>query len=63
MFCLGCCSLLSVEIILHCSRMSKSLFILSCKCIGTLLGRCFLKNALDLRARGRAECFFFNVKI
>ena len=45
MFTLSCCYLLAGDIVLFCSRMSKSLFTLSCKCIGTLLARCFFKTA------------------
>ena len=37
----GCCSLFIGEMISYCSRISNSLFTLSCKCIGTLLARCF----------------------
>ena len=39
----GCFSLFTGDIISYCSKMSSSLFTLSCKCIGTLLALCFLK--------------------
>ena len=44
-FPLGRFSLLTGEIILCCSLLSENLFTLSCKCIGFLLARCFLKTA------------------
>ena len=44
------------EIILYCSRMSKSLFSLSCKSNGILLARRFLKIALGVGGRCCGEC-------
>ena len=41
----GCSSLFTGDIISYCSKMSSSLFVLSCKCIGTLLARCVMKTA------------------
>ena len=59
MFFLGCCFLFIGEITSYYSRMSKRLFTLSCKCIGTLLARCLLKIAFGLSVRCSSECFFF----
>ena len=42
----GCSSLFTGDIISYCSKMSSSLLTLSCKCIGTLLACCFLKNCV-----------------
>ena len=38
--------------------MSKNLFVLSCKCIGSLLTRCFLKYASGLSRWCSCECIF-----
>ena len=58
MLSLGCCSLFTVEIISYGSRISKSLFTLSCKCIGTLLARCFWKTESGLSGRCSGKCIF-----
>ena len=45
----GCTSLFTGDIISYCSKISTSLFTLSCKCIGTLIALCFLKTASILK--------------
>ena len=46
------------EIISYCSKMSSSLFTLSCKCIGTLLALCFLKIASGFKGKCSGELIF-----
>ena len=55
-FPLSCCSLLTADIILHCSRMIKSLFTLSRKNIRALLERCFSKIGSGLIRRCSGDC-------
>ena len=43
---------------LYCSRMSRSMFILTCKRYGTLLARCFLKIESTLSGRCSGERVF-----
>ena len=43
-FNLGCCSVFTGDIISYFSRMSRGLFTLSFKCLGTLLEHCFSVN-------------------
>ena len=58
-FPLGCSSFFFTgDMISFCLRTSSSLFTLSCKWIGTLLSRCFLKTASGSRERCNVECIF-----
>ena len=54
----GCFSLFTGDIISYCSKMSSSLFTLSCKCIGTLLALCFLKTASGFKGKCSGELIF-----
>ena len=54
----GCSSLLNGETILYSSKVSSNLLILSCKTIGTLFARCFLKTASSYRGRCNGEFTF-----
>ena len=54
----GCSSLFTGDIISYCSKMSSSLFTLSCKGIGTLLARCFLKTASGFKGKFSGELIF-----
>ena len=54
----GCSSLFTGDINLYCSKMSSSLFTLSCKCIGTLPARCFLKTASGFKCKCSGELIF-----
>ena len=54
----GCSFLFTVDIISYCSKMSSSLFTLSCKCIGSLLALCFLKTASDFKGKCSGELIF-----
>ena len=54
----GCSSLFTGDIISYCSKMSYSPFILSCKCIGTLLACCFLKIASNFKSKCSGELIF-----
>ena len=47
----GCSSLFTGDIILYCSKISCNRFILSCKCIGTLLALCFSKTASGFKGK------------
>ena len=58
MFALGRCSLFTGDSFSYCSRMSRSQFVLSCKCIVTLHARFFLKTASDLSGRCTDERVF-----
>ena len=57
-FPLCCSSFFTGDMISFCLRTSGSLFTLSCKWIGTLLSRCFLKTASGSRERCNGECIF-----
>ena len=54
----GCSSLFIGEIISYCSRVSSNLLTLSCKRIGTLLARCFLKTHQVLEIDVMANLLF-----
>ena len=54
----GCSSLFTGDTISYCSKMSSSLFTLSCKCIGTLLALCFLKIASGFKGKCSGELIF-----
>ena len=54
----GCSSLFTGDIISYSSKMSSSLFTLSCKCIGTLLALCFLKIASGFKGKCIGELIF-----
>ena len=54
----GCSSLFTGDIISYCSKMSSSLFTLSCKYIGTLFARCFLKTASGFKGKYSGELIF-----
>ena len=56
---LGCCCLNTGEIIAYCSRMSRSMFILSCKCTRNFLCVFFvLKTASGLSVKCSDEFIF-----
>ena len=54
----GCSSLFIGDIISYCSKMSNSLFTLSCKCIGTFLALCLLKIASGFKGKYSSEITF-----
>ena len=58
MFPFGCCSLFTWEVVSFCSSMSCYLLTLSCRCIGALLARCFLKIASGFRGKLSDEFTF-----
>ena len=54
----GCSSLFTGEMISYCSSISRNRLTLSCKCIGTLLARCFLQTASSFRGKCIGEFNF-----
>ena len=54
----GCFSLFTGKIISYCSNITSILLTLSCKWIGTLLARCFLKIASSFRGKCSGEFTF-----
>ena len=54
----SCSSLFTDDIISYCSKISSSLFTLSCKCFGTLLALCFLKTASGFKGKCSGELIF-----
>ena len=54
----GCSSLFTGDMISYCSKMSSSLFTLSCKFFGTLLAHCFFKTASGFKSKCSGELIF-----
>ena len=54
----GYSSLFNGDIISYCSKISSSLFTLSCKSIGTLLPLYFLKTAAGFKGKCNGELIF-----
>ena len=58
----GCTSLFTIEMSSYCSSMSSNRLTLSCKLIGTLFARCFLKTASGFKGKFCGE-FTFSTSI
>ena len=54
----GCSFLFTGDMISYCSKMSSSVFTLSCKFFGTLLAHCFLKTASGFKGKCSGELIF-----